>query len=341
MSRAEKSPYLSVVVPAYNEAENLEPLCSAIQEYLQPLGYSYELILVDDGSTDETVHLVRSLCQRYPFLKVIRLRRNFGQTAALSAGFHYAQGQIVIAMDADLQYHPEDIPALLEKIEEGYDIASGWRKNRKDPFLRKFPSFVANRIIRWLSGVPLHDFGSTFKAYRREILEEINLYGEMHRFIPALAASIGARIIEVPVHLYPRERGQSKYGLGRTWRVLLDIIAVKFLISYSRQPLRFFGLIGLLLGGAGFGILGILTFRKFFQGIPYAHHEPLLFLGILLMILGVQFISLGLITELVVRTYYESQGKPIYSVKEILSSESLSRGEPSSQGMGKRPKVET
>lgn len=329
MSREEKTPYLSVVVPAYNEAENLEPLCSAIQECLQPLGYSYELVLVDDGSTDETAHLARLLCQQYPFLKVIRLRRNFGQTAALSAGFRYAKGQVVVAMDADLQYRPEDIPALLAKIEEGYDIASGWRKDRKDPFLRKFPSFVANRIIRWLSGVPLHDFGSTFKAYRREILEEIKLYGEMHRFIPALAASIGARITEIPVHLYPRERGRSKYGLGRTWRVLLDIIAVKFLISYSRQPLRFFGLVGLLLGGAGFGILGILTFRKFFQGIPYAHHEPLFSLGILLTILGIQFISLGLIAELIVRTYYESQGKPIYSVKEILSSESSPRGEPS------------
>jgi hypothetical protein len=223
-------------------------------------------------------------------------------------------------MDGDLQYQPKDIPSLLSKIDEGYDIASGWRTDRKnDSFLtRRLPSLIANRLMAAVSGVQLHDFGSTFKAYRKDLLAEIKLYGEMHRFVPALASAVGARIAEVPVELQPRKQGKSKYGLSRTWRVLLDIIAVKFFISYSKQPLRLFGLMGLIMSGAGMATMFMLAILKFFFAEPFHEHQPLLLLSILMVLLGVQFVSLGLIAELLCRIYHESQGKPIYSVRQVL-----------------------
>ncbi len=310
---------ISVVVPCYNEEENAPPLYQRLRDVLEGLGKTFEVVFVDDGSTDTTFAVLSKMHKADRRVKIVRFRRNFGQTAALAAGFDYAVGDVIIAIDGDLQYQPEDIPRLLEKIDEGYDIASGWRSNRKsDNYItRRLPSLVANRMMAKLSGVALHDFGSTFKAYRQDVAHEIRLYGEMHRFVPALASAVGARIAEVPVELKPRIRGKSNYGLGRTWRVLLDIMAVKFFISYSKQPLRLFGLIGLLMGLGGFGIMLVLSIMKIF-GEPFGEHQPLVLLGILMMVLGVQFISLGLMGDLMSRTYYESQGKAIYSVRETL-----------------------
>jgi len=311
---------ISVVVPCYNEELNVRPLHDRLREVLDGITGSYEMIFIDDGSRDNTFGVLCQLHQEDPRVKAVRLRKNFGQTAALAAGFDYASGDVIIAIDGDLQYDPKDIPALLEKIREGYDIASGWRRNRKNDafFTRRLPSLVANRLMAFVSGVKLHDFGSTFKAYRGDLISEIKLYGEMHRFVPALASAIGARIAEVPVELHPRQQGKSKYGLSRTWRVLLDIMAVKFLISYSKQPLRLFGLMGLCLGGIGGVIMFVLSLLKLFFGEPFLEHQPLLLLSIMLVLIGVQFISLGLIAELIARTYHESQGKPIYAVRETL-----------------------
>lgn len=310
---------ISVVVPCFNEELNVRPLRDKICEVVDKITESYEMVFVDDGSSDGTFEALSKLNDEDHRVKVVRLRRNFGQTAALAAGLDHARGGVVIAMDGDLQYDPKDIPALLAKIDEGYDIASGWRTNRKsDNFItRRLPSLIANRLMAKVCGVNLHDFGSTFKAYRGDILPEIKLYGEMHRFVPALASAVGAKIAEVPVELLPRQHGVSKYGLGRTWRVALDIILVKFFVSYSKQPLRLFGLMGMLMGGAGFLVLLALSIMRLF-GDPFANHQPLVQLSILLVLLGVQFISLGLVAELITRTYHETQGKPIYSVRQTV-----------------------
>src|SRR5580658_11389399 len=309
---------LSIVVPIHNEEHSILPLYDRLTSVLFQLGRSYEILFVDDASTDRSYELLSHLVQTDPHLKVLRLRRNFGQTAALSAGFHEARGKIIIAMDGDLQHAPEDIPALLSKIDEGYDIASGWRKERVDNAItRRIPSRVANWLMSKASGIDLRDFGTTFKAYRAEVLKEINLYGELHRFIPALASFYGARIAEVPIRNTPRLAGDSHYGLGRTFNVMFDILTVKFLLKYFTRPMHFFGrlgLIGLLCGGA---ILGTLGVRRLLGHPLMQEHGPLLVAGGLLLLGGLMMFSTGLLGEVLMRTYFESQGRRIYAVREI------------------------
>lgn len=309
---------LSVVIPVHNEEASLLPLYDRLTAALQPLGRPYEIIFVDDASTDRSFDLLSHLVETDEHLKVIRLRRNFGQTAALSAGFHEACGDVIISLDADLQHAPEDIPQLLAKIEEGYDIASGWRRNRVDhPLTRQLPSRVANWIMAKVSGVRLHDFGTTFKAYRAEILRDINLYGELHRFIPALASFYGARIAEVPIRNAPRVTGGSHYGLGRTLHVLFDILTIKFLLSYFTRPMHFFGILGLVGTTVGAVILGYLFVYKITGHEILINHGPLLLAGSLLLLAGIMMFSTGLLGEVLMRTYFESQGRRIYAVREI------------------------
>jgi glycosyltransferase involved in cell wall biosynthesis len=310
---------LSIVIPLFNEEECVELLYTQLKGALEPLGQSYEIIIVDDGSTDRSFELLKGLQDRDKRLKVIRFRRNFGQTAAFAAGFEYAQGQVVVTMDADLQNDPADIPMLLEKLEEGYDVVSGWRVERwKSAWLtRRLPSVMANRLISETTGVRLHDYGCSLKAYRSEVVKNINLYGELHRFIPAMASWMGVSVAEIPVHYQPRQFGRSKYGLSRTIKVILDLLTVRFLLSYSTRPIHIFGSLGLAMSGVG-GILGLyLSVVKLALGQDIGS-RPLLLLAILLMVLGVQMITMGLLGELVVRTYHESQGKRIYVVREIL-----------------------
>src|ERR1700726_1097644 len=311
----------SVVVPFFNEQENIPPLYMKITEVMDALGESYELVFVDDGSRDNTFKVLSDIYEHDHRVNIIRLRRNFGQTAGLKAGFDFARGEIIISMDGDLQHDPEEIPRFLEKIEEGYDLVSGWRHERKDHWLmRQIPSRAANWMMAKLSGIDLHDFGTTFKAYRREIIQEIQLYGELHRFIPALAGSTGARITEVPITDLARKNGKSNYGIGRTLRVFLDLIIVKFLLDYSTRPLQFFGLLGV--GGAGLGglIFCYLGVEKFYlHKAIMAEHGPLMMLSVALFISGVQFFSMGLLGEIIARTYYESQNKSIYALREVKS----------------------
>lgn len=307
---------LSIVIPVYNEEDTIKLLCHQVKNVLDRLEESAEIIVVDDGSRDGTFNILKEIKEEIRELKVIRLRANFGQTAALSCGFDHAQGDIIITIDADLQNDPNDIPKLLEKMKEGYDVVSGWRKHRKDPFFtRKLPSYVANKMISWITGVRLHDYGCTLKAYRKEIIKDIELYGQMHRFIPALAKWVGAKIGEVVVTHYPRKYGKSKYGMGRTIRVILDLITVKFLLTYSSSPIQIFGLIGLVSGFFGSVWTGYLVVQRLFFDIPLSG-RPALLLAVMLIFLGIQFISLGLIGELLIRTYHESQRKPIYVIKE-------------------------
>jgi glycosyltransferase involved in cell wall biosynthesis len=319
--KSESSIRYSVVVPFLNEQENIPPLYMKLTEVMDALGEPYELVFVDDGSRDNSFKVLSDIYEHDRRVNLVRLRRNFGQTAALKAGFDFARGDIIISMDGDLQHDPEEIPRFLEKIEEGYDLVSGWRHARRDHWLmRQFPSRMANLMMAKLSGVDLHDFGTTFKAYRREIIQEIQLYGELHRFIPALASTTGARITEVPIANLVRKSGKSNYGIGRTIRVLLDLMVVKFLLDYSTRPLQFFGLLGV--GGAGLGvILGLfLAIQKFGYGVPVmAEHGPLMLLAVALFISGVQFISMGFLGEMLARTYYESQNKPIYALREVKS----------------------
>jgi glycosyltransferase involved in cell wall biosynthesis len=307
---------MSVVVPVLNEEESLPILHQRLTEALAANGYSYEIIIVDDGSTDRSFEIMRELQVHDPHLRVVRFRRNYGQTAAFSAGFDRAQGDVVITIDADLQNDPADIPTLMAKIDEGYDVVSGWRVDRQDRFLdRRLPSIVANNMIRWATGVDIHDNGCSLKAYRREVLQDVRLYGEMHRFLPALAYAAGARVAEIPVQHHPRRYGKAKYGLSRTLKVFLDIIAVRFLMSYSTRPIHIFGLLGLLCFAGGAAILLYLAIVRLFLLQPIAN-RPVMLLGILLTMLGVQLVTTGLLAELVIRTYYESQGKPIYTVRE-------------------------
>jgi glycosyltransferase involved in cell wall biosynthesis len=307
---------ISVVVPVLNEEESLPHLHQRLTAALAESGYSYEIIIVDDGSTDRSFDIMRELQAQDEHLQVVRFRRNYGQTAAFAAGFDRAQGEVVITIDADLQNDPADIPALMAKMAEGYDVVSGWRVNRQDRFLdRRLPSVVANALIRWATGVRIHDYGCSLKAYRREVLADVRLYGEMHRFIPALAHAAGARVTEVPVSHYPRRFGKAKYGLSRTLKVFLDILAVRFLMSYSTRPIHIFGLLGLLSFIVGMAVLLYLTVVRLLLLQPIAD-RPLLLLGILLTMLGVQLVTTGLLAEMVIRTYYESQGKAIYTVRE-------------------------
>jgi glycosyltransferase involved in cell wall biosynthesis len=309
---------LSIVIPIHNEEPSILPLYDRLASVLENLQKPFEIIFVDDASTDRSFDLLANLVETDPRLKVIRLRRNFGQTAALSAGFDEAQGSVIISLDGDLQHDPEDIPALLAKIEEGYDIASGWRKNRVDnPVTRKIPSRIANWLMAKASGVELRDFGTTFKAYRAEIIKDINLYGELHRFIPALASLYGARIAEVPIRNVPRSTGQSHYGLGRTFNVLFDIITIKFLLKWFTRPMHFFGRLGLLSVVSGTLLLGGLALHKLWGHSMVEEHGPLMVAGALLIITGLMMFSTGLLGEMLMRTYFESQGRRIYAVREI------------------------
>src|SRR5262250_1081351 len=311
----------SIVVPFFNEQENIPPLYMKLTEVMDALGEPYELVFVDDGSRDNTFKVLSEIYEHDRRVNVVRLRRNFGQTAALKAGFDFARGEVIISMDGDLQHDPEEIPRFLEKIEEGYDLVSGWRYARRDHWLmRQIPSRVANWMMAKLSGVQLHDFGTTFKAYRREIIQEIQLYGELHRFIPALASTTGAKIAEIPIENLVRKSGKSNYGIGRTIRVFLDLLIVKFLLDYSTRPLQFFGLLGLAGAGSG-GLIGAyVVFKKLFYHIAVmTEHGPLLLLAIALLVSGIQFISMGLLGEIMARTYYESQNKPIYALREVKS----------------------
>lgn len=314
---------LSIIIPVYNEEESIGPLIQEIRSALEPMARSYELIIVDDGSGDETFAVLARLRKTEPGIKVLRFKRNFGQTAAVAAGLAHAQGEVVIAMDGDGQNDPKDIPALLAKLDEGFDLVSGWRSPRQDPFWsRQLPSLIANGIISWMTRVRLHDYGCTLKAIRRDIAKELKLYGEMHRFIPAIAFERGAKIAEIKVNHRPRQWGRSKYGIARTFRVILDLLTVKFLLSYATRPLHVFGLIGLLSGGAGFLIAVYLSIQKLFYQYDIGG-RPLLLLAVLLIFIGFQFITMGLLGEMLARTYHESQNKPIYVIKEVLEGERL------------------
>ena len=310
---------LSIVIPIHNEEPAILPLYDRLTAVLEGISKPYEIIFVDDASTDRSFDLLANLVETDHRLKVIRLRRNFGQTAALSAGFDEAQGQIIISLDGDLQHEPEDIPALLAKIEEGYDIASGWRKNRVDNAVtRKIPSRIANWLMAKASGVQLRDFGTTFKAYRAEIIKDVNLYGELHRFIPALASFYGARIAEVPIRNVPRPSGASHYGLGRTLHVMFDILTIKFMLSYMTRPMHFFGTLGFLGVFSGGATLGYLAIHKLISSHDIVEeHGPLMVAGAIALVAGIMMFCTGLMGEVLIRTYFESQGRRIYAVREI------------------------
>jgi len=312
------SPEISIVVPIYNEEPNLQVLIESILDAMRPMGRSFELILIDDGSTDGSQEALRVMKADSSELRAIFLRRNFGQSAAMTAGFDYARGEIVITMDGDLQNDPRDIPRIIGKLEEGYDLVSGWRKDRQDPFFSKrLPSMLANWLIRTATGVKLHDYGCSLKAYRDDVAKHLLLYGELHRFIPVLASLYGSRITEVVVTHHPRRMGKSKYGIGRTYRVLLDLLLILFFQKFATRTLQFFGLNGGILFGIGFVIELYLTWVKLWRGEDIGG-RPLLLLGALLIITGIVLAGLGLLGELVVRTYYESSGKRVYAVREVL-----------------------
>ncbi len=320
MDEKDKNLQISIVVPFYNEEDNIEELYEQLTRVLKGLGVSYELIFIDDGSTDRSHDILIRVFESDKTVKVIRLRKNFGQTAALQAGFDHAKGEVIITMDGDLQHDPEDIPRLLAPLEQGFDIVSGWRKERKDNFLlRRFPSWVANRIMRLLSGVKIHDFGTTFKVYKHDVLKGIRLYGELHRFIPALISRTGVKITEVPIKNVVRQKGKSNYGLSRIRKVLFDLMTVKFIISFIDRPLQFFGLIGLVLGGIGFTIALILTMGFYIFEWSIRDNLGNLILGVFLMILGLQFIMTGLLAEIISRIYFTTHEMRIYSVAEMKS----------------------
>jgi glycosyltransferase involved in cell wall biosynthesis len=310
---------LSLIIPVYNEAQNVPILFESIQEALKPVKSMWEVIFVEDGSSDNSFDVLKSLVETDPeHVRVVAFRRNFGQTAAITAGIDHAQGEIIVLLDADLQNDPADIPMLLAKLDEGYDLVSGWRKDRKDNQLtRILPSRIANGLISWVTGVHLHDYGCTLKAYRREALEGFRLYGEMHRFIPVFAHSVGARITEMPVTHHERKFGKANYGLDRTLKIILDLFTVKFLLNYSHKPMRLFGGAGMLLSTAGGILLGYLYLRRLLQDIPVLG-SPLFQLGVMLLILGFQAVLMGLIAELLARTYHESQSKPTYTIRTVL-----------------------
>jgi glycosyltransferase involved in cell wall biosynthesis len=309
----------SIVVPLYNEQDNIVPLYTRIVEAMIDVAGAYEIVFVDDGSRDGTFKILSEIAAADSRVTLVRLRKNFGQTAGLKAGFDFARGEVVISMDGDLQHDPAEIPAFIAKIHEGYDIVSGWRFHRRDAWLtRRLPSRTANWLMAKMCGLDLHDFGTTFKAYRREVIKDLQLYGELHRFIPALASWSGATIAEIPIKNLSRGSGKSNYGLSRTLTVALDLICIKFLLDYSTKPLQLFGSWGLLSTAAG-GFTGLfLLFRKFVTHVDVmTEHGPLLFAAVLLIVCGIQLISLGLVGEVLARTYYESQHKPIYSVRDV------------------------
>lgn len=321
------------MVPIHNEEQHIAPLYAQLCEVMAARHPSFELVFVDDCSTDGSARLLERVAREDARVTVIQLRRNFGQSAALAAGFDAARGEVIIAMDGDLQHDPADIPALLAKIDEGYDLVSGWRFPRVDNlFTRRFPSAVANWCIGKLSGLPLHDFGTTFKAYRREVIKSVRLYGELHRFIPALAEVNHARVTEVPIRNVERNSGKSHYGLSRTFRVLFDLVTVRFLRKYLTRPLHFFGPIGLLSLVSGGGCLAFILWEKLRGVAVFLEHGPLLLMGFLLALAGVQLISTGLIGEILIRTYFESSRRRIYSVARIITRDRLSKAESSAAG---------
>ncbi len=318
VSASSEAPEISVFLPVYNEEPNLRPLHAKLDEALKSLRRSAEIVYVDDGSTDGSLKILREISEFDPRVRVVALRRNYGQTAAMAAGIDAAKGNVLIPMDADLQNDPADIVRLLEKLDEGYNVVSGWRKNRKDKMVtRKLPSMMANRLISWIGGVPLHDYGCSLKAYRRESLQDVRLYGEMHRFIPIYAAWAGARVTEIPVEHHARTMGKSKYGLSRTFKVIFDLMTIKFMASYQTKPIYVFGSFGMLafaisfLGGLYAVFLKIIHKADFVQ-------TPLPILSIVMFAVGVQFLLMGLLAEMLVRTYHESQAKSIYAVRERL-----------------------
>lgn len=316
---------ISVVIPVYNEQESVAALCRKLHESISRLGRSYEIILVDDGSSDNTWALLTEAAKQYPHFRLVRFRRNFGQTAAMAAGFHHARGDIVVTLDADLQNDPDDIPKLLERMEQGADVVSGWRKDRKDPFInRRLPSIIANGLISKITGVALHDYGCTLKAYRREVIQNVHLYGEMHRFIPALASWVGGKVDEVVVTHHPRRFGTSKYGISRTFRVILDLITVKFLMRYSMGPMQIFGKVGLYFLFPGLLIFAVMVAGNLSHnllGTEFAADlikRPFWLISpVMLIFLGMQFISMGLLAEIQIRTYHEAQNKKTYVVREV------------------------
>ena len=313
---------LSVVIPVFEEELNIEPLHDEIRRVLEGLDKSSEIIFVDDGSRDKSFAILEEIQRKNDGVRVIRFRRNFGQTAALAAGLQYAQGEVVFTMDGDQQNDPNDIPKLLARIDDGYDLVCGWRFDRKDKYWsRKFPSMLANKLISRTTDVELHDYGCTLKAMRKEVAKNLTLYGELHRFIPAVASQMGVSIAEIKVNHRPRTLGTTKYGITRTFRVLLDLITVKFLLTYAGRPMHFFGLPGLASGAVGFLLALYTTFERLFLGVPMGS-RPLFLLAILMILIGIQFIAIGLLGEMQIRTYYETQNKPIFIVKETLGWES-------------------
>jgi len=312
---------LSVIIPVYNEQENLPMLYEALLKALEPLAVAWDVILVDDGSRDGSLKVLEQLAAKDQRLRVVSLRRNFGQTAAIAAGIDHSDGEVIVLMDADLQNDPADIPMLLQKIEEGYDVVSGWRAKRKDAYVtRTLPSNLANGLISWVTGVHLHDYGCTLKAYRREVITGFRLYGEMHRFIPVYASSYGARIIELPVNHNPRKFGKTKYGLERTVKVILDLFTVKFLSSFGNKPIYLFGGTGLGLIALSAAVLFYLFIRRVGFGVSVLA-SPLFQIATMVAIMGFQSMLMGLIAELQVRTYHESQGKPTYTVRKRINTD--------------------
>jgi glycosyltransferase involved in cell wall biosynthesis len=311
---------VSVVVPMHDEQDNVEPLYRALRSSLDELGRRYEIVIVDDGSRDDTYARLSRLAAEDGRLKLVKLRRNYGQTAAMAAGFDHASGEVIVPMDGDLQNDPSDIRALLEKIDEGYDVVSGWRRDRQDELTRRLPSRIANWLIGRVTGVRLHDYGCTLKAYRADVVRETRLYGEMHRFLPALAYQAGARITEIPVKHHPRPSGKSSYGLGRTFKVLLDLLTVKFLSVWSTKPSYLFGGSGAVLCLLGIGFVTWTAYEKLVNGV-YVYRQPSLVVGVFLFTIGLNLILLGLLAELIVRTHHESQAKPVYLVRELRNFE--------------------
>jgi len=319
------TPRLSAIVLVYNEVESIDALHDELTGVLAGLDMSYEVLYIDDGSRDGSTEKMAELALHDPHVRVVSFRRNFGQTAAVQAGIDNSHGEILVFLDGDMQNDPHDIPRLLERLDEGYDVVSGWRKDRKDEASRVLPSKIANWVIARVTGVPLNDFGCTLKAYRREVIEEVKLYGEMHRFIPVYASWVGARITELPVNHRQRVFGHSKYSLSRTSRVLLDLITVKLLGSYSTKPIYFFGFAAFGLWALALVFAAVVIIQRLLPPYPYAHNNPLLLLAVFLGIVGVQLILMGLLAELSIRTYHESQGKSVYVVREVIEGQSAPR----------------
>jgi glycosyltransferase involved in cell wall biosynthesis len=314
------NPELSLVIPIRNESPNIDALYAELTRVLDGWGRSYEVLAVDDGSTDDSFDRLARCQQRDPRWRVVRFRRNFGQTAAFAAGFRYARGRLIATSDGDLQNDPGDLPEMVRRIDEGHDIVCGWRKDRKDSWLtRRLPSAIANRLISWATGVHLHDYGCSLKVFRAEVVKPLKLYGEMHRFLPAIASEMGVKIDEMVVNHRPRKHGESKYGLSRTFRVILDLLTVKFLMSYSTRPLQMFGLIGVPMGLLGFLIAAYLSYERLF-GYESIANRPLLLLAVLLIFSGIQLVTMGLLAEIMARTYHESQDKPTYVIREVRES---------------------